>query len=101
MQLLSRIAGEATGYPHLTRYERDQIAELKAQGLGPTAIGKSIGRDKSTIHCPAGYCEAMSREGAESSAAMPIRMGPTARPLLMGATCSDVNALQSLSGMSH
>lgn len=37
------------GYPHLTRSERDQIAELKAQGLGPTAIGKAIGRDKSTI----------------------------------------------------
>lgn len=37
------------GYPHLTRYERDQIAELKAQGLGPTAIGKAIGRDKSTV----------------------------------------------------
>jgi len=38
-----------SGYPHLTRCERDQIAELKAQGLGPTAIGKAIGRDKSTI----------------------------------------------------
>lgn len=37
------------GYPHLTRSERDQIAELKAQGLGPTAIGAAIGRDKSTI----------------------------------------------------
>lgn len=37
------------GYPHLTRSERDQIAELKAQGLGPTAIGVAIGRDKSTI----------------------------------------------------
>ena len=37
------------GYPHLTRSERDQIAELKAQGLGPTAIGRAIGRHKSTI----------------------------------------------------
>ena len=37
------------GYPHLTRSERDQIADMKAQGLGPTAIGKAIGRDKSTI----------------------------------------------------
>ena len=37
------------GYPHLTRQEREQIAELRAQGLGPTAIGAAIGRDKSTI----------------------------------------------------
>ena len=37
------------GYSHLTRLERDQIAELKAQGLGPTAIGSAIGRHKSTV----------------------------------------------------
>ncbi len=37
------------GYNHLDRPERDQIAELKAQGLGATAIAKAIGRHKSTI----------------------------------------------------
>jgi IS30 family transposase len=37
------------GYPHLTRSERDQIAELKAQGLCVTAIAEAIGRHKSTI----------------------------------------------------
>lgn len=37
------------GYSHLTRSERDQIAELKAQGLGPTAIADAIGRHNSTV----------------------------------------------------
>lgn len=37
------------GYPHLTRSERDQIADLKAQGFGVTAIAEAIGRHKSTI----------------------------------------------------
>ena len=37
------------GYNHLERPERDQIAELKAQGLGVTAIANAIGRDKSTV----------------------------------------------------
>jgi transposase, IS30 family len=37
------------GYPHLTRSERDQIAELKAQGLGVSAIANAVGRHKSTI----------------------------------------------------
>lgn len=36
------------GYNHLDRSERDQIAELRAQGLGATAIAEVIGRDKST-----------------------------------------------------
>ena len=38
-----------SNYTQLSPFERDQIAELKAHGLGPTAIGKAIGRDKSTI----------------------------------------------------
>jgi IS30 family transposase len=37
------------GYPHLTGSERDQIAELKAQGLGVTAIARAIGRHPSTL----------------------------------------------------
>ena len=37
------------GYPHLSRSERDQIAELKAQGLGVSAIADAVGRHKSTI----------------------------------------------------
>ena len=37
------------GYNHLDRSERDQIAELRAQGLGATAIAEVIGRDKSTV----------------------------------------------------
>ena len=37
------------GYPHLTRSERDQIADLKAQGLGVTAIARAIGRHPSTL----------------------------------------------------
>ena len=37
------------GYSRLTRLERDRIADLKAQGLGPTAIGTAIGRHKSTV----------------------------------------------------
>lgn len=37
------------GYPHLTRSERDQIADLNAQGLGVTAIAQAIGRHPSTI----------------------------------------------------
>ena len=37
------------GYPHHTRSERDQIADLKAQGFGVTAIAEAIGRHKSTI----------------------------------------------------
>jgi IS30 family transposase len=38
-----------SNYTHLCPSERDQIAELKAQGFGPTAISRAIGRDKSTI----------------------------------------------------
>lgn len=37
------------GYPHLTRSERDQIADLKAQGFGPSAIARAIGRHPSTL----------------------------------------------------
>ncbi len=37
------------GYPHLTRSERDRIADLKAQGLGVSAIADAVGRHKSTI----------------------------------------------------
>jgi len=37
------------GYPHLTGSERDQIADLKAQGLGVTAIARAIGRHPSTL----------------------------------------------------
>jgi len=37
------------GYPHLTGSERDQIAELKAQGLGVNAIARAIGRHPSTL----------------------------------------------------
>ena len=36
-------------YRHLTENERYQIQALKAEGLGPTAIGKHIGRCKSVI----------------------------------------------------
>ncbi|KMW58756.1 Mobile element protein [Candidatus Rhodobacter oscarellae] len=36
-------------YTQLSPYERDQIADLRAQGLGPTAIDAAIGRDKSTV----------------------------------------------------
>jgi len=36
-------------YPHLTRSERDQIADLKARGLGVTAIANALGRHKSTV----------------------------------------------------
>ena len=38
-----------SNYTHLSPSERDQIAELKAQGFGPTAISRAIGRDKSTV----------------------------------------------------
>ena len=38
-----------SGYTHLHAHERDQISELRAQGLGPTAIGQRLGRSKSTI----------------------------------------------------
>lgn len=38
-----------SGYNHLDRPERDRIAELKARGLGVTAIAKAIGRHKSTV----------------------------------------------------
>ncbi|MFN3144900.1 MAG: helix-turn-helix domain-containing protein, partial [Paracoccaceae bacterium] len=37
------------GYSHLDRPERDQIADLKAQGLGVTAIARAVGRHPSTI----------------------------------------------------
>jgi IS30 family transposase len=37
------------GYTHLTRSERDQIADLKARGLGPSAIARAIGRHPSTL----------------------------------------------------
>ena len=37
------------GYSHLTRLERDQIADLTAQGFGVTAIARAIGRAPSTI----------------------------------------------------
>ena len=37
------------GYPHLTGSERDRIADMKAQGLGATATGNAIGREKPTI----------------------------------------------------
>jgi IS30 family transposase len=36
-------------YSHLDRPERDQIADLKAQGLGVTAIARAVGRHPSTI----------------------------------------------------
>jgi IS30 family transposase len=38
-----------SGYKHLQSDERDRIAEMRAQGLGPTAIGEALGRSKSTI----------------------------------------------------
>ncbi len=37
------------GYNHLDRSERDQIADMKAQGLGITAIARAIGRHPSTL----------------------------------------------------
>ena len=37
------------GYSHLTRLERDRIADLEAQGLGPIAIGHAVERHKSTV----------------------------------------------------
>ncbi|MCP3971140.1 MAG: helix-turn-helix domain-containing protein, partial [Rhodobacteraceae bacterium] len=37
------------GYLQLTRSERDQIADLKAQSLGVTAIARAIGRLPSTL----------------------------------------------------
>ena len=36
-------------YRHLDRSERDRIAELKARGLGVTAIAEAICRNKSTV----------------------------------------------------
>jgi len=37
------------GYPHLTGSERDQVADLKAQGLGVTAIVRAIGHHPSSL----------------------------------------------------
>jgi len=37
------------GYTHLTRSERDQIAELKAEGHGVCAVARVLKRDPSTI----------------------------------------------------
>jgi len=37
------------GYTHLDRSERDQIAELKAEGHGVCAIARALKRDPSTI----------------------------------------------------
>jgi len=37
------------GFARLDRFERNQIAELKAEGFGVTAIACALGRDKSTI----------------------------------------------------
>ena len=36
-------------YEHLESEERDRIAELKASGLGVSAIARDPGRNKSTI----------------------------------------------------
>jgi len=36
-------------YTHINQAERVKIYEALCQGLGPTAIGSRIGRDKSTI----------------------------------------------------
>jgi len=36
-------------YKHLTSEERDRIAELRAQGMGVSAIARDLGRDKSTV----------------------------------------------------
>ncbi len=38
-----------SGYSHLSRWERDQIAELKAAGRSVRAIALSLGRAASTI----------------------------------------------------
>ena len=38
-----------SNYKHLSAEERNRIAELKANGLGVTAIARDLGRDKSTI----------------------------------------------------
>jgi transposase, IS30 family len=38
-----------SGYSHLTREERDQIAELRSEGLGCNAIARRLGRSASTI----------------------------------------------------
>ena len=37
------------GSSHLTRLEKDRIADLKAQDLGPTAIESAVERHKSTV----------------------------------------------------
>lgn len=36
-------------YEQLSESERERILELRAKGLGPTAIGRSLGRNKGTI----------------------------------------------------
>lgn len=36
-------------YEQLSERERERILELRAKGLGPTAIGSSLGRNKGTI----------------------------------------------------
>ena len=38
-----------SGYSHLSRWERDQIAELKAAGRSVRAIAQARGRAASTI----------------------------------------------------
>jgi len=38
-----------SAYIHLTSGERDRIAKFRSEGLDPTAIGRVIGRCKSTI----------------------------------------------------
>jgi transposase, IS30 family len=38
-----------SGYSHLTRQERDQIAEFRSEGLGCNAIARRLGRSASTI----------------------------------------------------
>jgi transposase, IS30 family len=38
-----------SGYSHLTREERDQLANLRSEGLGCNAIARALGRSASTI----------------------------------------------------
>jgi transposase, IS30 family len=38
-----------SGYSHLTREERDQLANLRSEGLGCNAIARRLGRSASTI----------------------------------------------------
>ena len=92
-----------SGYSHLTAAERDQIADLKADGLSLQAISRALGRAASTISRElrrnALDSGAYRPHVAEGSYLLRFTPGPESFRVLVTGTDADGFAFQRMSAL--